>query len=57
MTLELGSNSALIVDWDAALDTVLEVAAAFTFRGKIHISLQRIYVYEAIYPEIILYHF
>ncbi|AXF58007.1 aldehyde dehydrogenase family protein [Salicibibacter kimchii] len=49
--LELGSNSALIVDEDVDLDNIISrcVQGAFTFQGQVCISLQRIYVHESIY--------
>lgn len=51
VTLELGSNSGLIVEPDAALDTIIPrcVEGAFAFAGQVCISLQRIYVHESIY--------
>ncbi|MCC3371693.1 aldehyde dehydrogenase family protein [Cohnella sp. REN36] len=46
VTLELGSNSAVIVDRDADLDAVAArcAAGAFSYQGQVCISLQRIYV-------------
>ncbi|GLX68655.1 aldehyde dehydrogenase family protein [Paenibacillus glycanilyticus] len=46
VTLELGSNSAVIVDKDADLEAVAARAAngAFSYQGQVCISLQRIYV-------------
>lgn len=50
VTLELGSNSALIVDKDTDLDEVMDriVTGAFSFSGQVCISIQRIYVHEDI---------
>ncbi|MBB3129147.1 acyl-CoA reductase-like NAD-dependent aldehyde dehydrogenase [Paenibacillus rhizosphaerae] len=50
-TLELGSNSALIVDRDVDIDEIIDrcVTSSFSFQGQVCISLQRIYVHEAIY--------
>ncbi|MFC4597333.1 aldehyde dehydrogenase family protein [Cohnella hongkongensis] len=46
VTLELGSNSAVIVDRDSRIDTMISrcVTGAFAFQGQVCISLQRIYV-------------
>jgi acyl-CoA reductase-like NAD-dependent aldehyde dehydrogenase len=46
VTLELGSNSAVIIDTDRNLDKIVErcVTGAFTYQGQVCISLQRIYV-------------
>lgn len=53
VTLELGSNSAAIIDQTVKdqLDWIAErcVTGAFTFQGQVCISLQRIYVHEALY--------
>lgn len=53
VTLELGSNSALIVDRDVDLERVIPrcITGAFSYQGQICISLQRIYVHEAIYDR------
>ncbi|MCM3784869.1 aldehyde dehydrogenase family protein [Neobacillus mesonae] len=51
VTLELGSNSAVIVDEDTDnLDGIAEriVQGAFSFQGQVCISVQRIYVHENI---------
>ena len=50
VTLELGSNAAVIVDKDADLDKVIprSVTGAFTYQGQVCISLQRIYVHQSI---------
>lgn len=51
VTLELGSNSALIVDEgidaDAMMDRVVE--GAFSYNGQVCISIQRIYVHRSLY--------
>jgi len=51
VTLELGSNSAVIVDDTDNLDSVVErcVEGAFSFSGQVCISIQRIYVNEKLY--------
>lgn len=50
VTLELGSNAAVIIDKDVDLDKVIprSVTGAFTYQGQVCISLQRIYVHQAI---------
>jgi len=55
VTLELGSNSALIVDKDADLDAIVPrcVTGAFSNQGQVCISLQRIYVHEEIYESFV----
>ncbi|TDL60165.1 aldehyde dehydrogenase family protein [Paenibacillus amylolyticus] len=55
VTLELGSNAAVIVDKDADLDKVVPrcVTGAFTYQGQVCISLQRIYVHRDISEEFI----
>lgn len=55
MTLELGSNAAVIVDKDADLNKVVPrcVTGAFTYQGQVCISLQRIYVHRDISEEFI----
>lgn len=55
VTLELGSNAAVIVDRDADLDKVIPrcVTGAFTNQGQVCISLQRIYVHRDIAEEFI----
>lgn len=56
VTLELGSNSALIVEADADLDRAIPrcIAGAFGNSGQVCISIQRIYVNEAIQGEFAL---
>ncbi|MCM3759908.1 aldehyde dehydrogenase family protein [Alkalihalobacillus oceani] len=53
VTLELGSNSGLIVEPDVPLEKVIPrcVEGAFAFAGQVCISLQRLYVHEEIYEE------
>jgi len=55
VTLELGSNSALIVDKDADPDAIVPrcVTGAFSNQGQVCISLQRIYVHEEIYESFV----
>lgn len=53
VTLELGSNSGLIVEPDVPLDKIIPrcVEGAYAFAGQVCISLQRIYVHESIYQK------
>ncbi|MFC4411744.1 aldehyde dehydrogenase family protein [Chungangia koreensis] len=53
ITLELGSNSALIVEPDVPLEHMIKraVEGAFSFSGQVCISLQRLYVNESIVDE------
>ncbi len=55
LILELGSNSAAIVDKSAALSIALPrlVSGAFAYSGQVCISVQRIYVDETIFQEFI----
>ncbi|MED4298991.1 aldehyde dehydrogenase family protein [Geobacillus stearothermophilus] len=55
VTLELGSNSAVIVDEQVDLDRIIPrcVFGAFTFQGQVCISLQRVYVHEKRYDEFV----
>ncbi|SFL47304.1 aldehyde dehydrogenase family protein [Salibacterium qingdaonense] len=50
-TLELGSNSAVIVDENTDMDHIVPrcVQGAFAFQGQVCISLQRIYVHDNIF--------
>ena len=50
MTLELGNNSAAIIEPDADLDTAIKrsVQGAFGHSGQICISLQRVFVHDAV---------
>lgn len=53
VTLELGSNAALIIDKDTNVSDIVGrcVAGAFSFQGQVCISLQRVYVHEYLYDE------
>ena len=53
VVLELGGNAGAIVDETADLDWAVErlVYGAFAYAGQVCISVQRIYVVEAIYDE------
>lgn len=55
VTLELGSNSAVIVEADADLDKAVPkcVAGAFAHSGQVCISIQRIYAQEGIRDELV----
>lgn len=55
VTLELGSNSAVIIDKDIDLEKVVSrcVSGAFSFQGQVCISLQRIYVHEQQYESFV----
>lgn len=50
VTLELGSNSAVVIEPDADLDTAVarSVVGSFSHSGQVCISVQRIYVHESI---------
>ena len=53
ITLELGSNAALIVEPSTPLEKIMArcVGGAFGFAGQVCISLQRIYVHDSIYEQ------
>ncbi len=53
--LELGSNSAVIVDKHADIPKIINrcVTGAFAFQGQVCISLQRVYVHEEIYKPFV----
>ena len=53
VALELGSNSALVIEPDADLDTAVarSVIGSFTHSGQVCISVQRIYVQDSIAGE------
>ncbi|MER1987828.1 MAG: aldehyde dehydrogenase family protein [Solibacillus sp.] len=55
MTLELGSNAAVIVEPSTNLDPIMKrcVNGAFGFAGQVCISLQRIYVHASIYSKFV----
>lgn len=51
VTLELGSNSAVIVDKDTDIESIIPriVNGAFSYQGQVCISIQRVFVHETIY--------
>jgi acyl-CoA reductase-like NAD-dependent aldehyde dehydrogenase len=53
ITLELGSNSAVIIDDDANIDLALErcLEGSFAYSGQVCISVQRIYVHDSLYES------
>lgn len=55
VTLELGSNSAVIVDRGVNIGKIIPrcVTGAFGFQGQVCISLQRIYVHEEVYDQFV----
>jgi len=55
VTLELGNNSAVIVEQDADLDEAAArcVAGAFAHSGQVCISVQRIYAHQAVHREFV----
>ncbi|WP_010283505.1 aldehyde dehydrogenase family protein [Bacillus timonensis] len=55
VTLELGSNAAVIIDSTDNLDAVAARCAegAFNFAGQVCISVQRIYVHENLFEEFV----
>ncbi|MBM7584234.1 acyl-CoA reductase-like NAD-dependent aldehyde dehydrogenase [Bacillus pakistanensis] len=55
VTLELGSNSAVIVDKGTSLNDIIPkmVKGAFAFQGQVCISIQRIFVHEDLKDEFI----
>lgn len=55
VTLELGSNAALIVDEDVEVSRMIArcVMGAFSNQGQVCISLQRVYVHEAVYEPFV----
>ncbi|MGG1554155.1 aldehyde dehydrogenase family protein [Paenibacillus ferrarius] len=55
VTLELGSNSALLVDQGVDVDAMIAraVTGAFSFAGQVCISIQRIYVHEALFDTFV----
>lgn len=55
VTLELGSNAALIIDAGVNVDKIIDrcVKGAFSFQGQVCISLQRIYVHESLYSQFV----
>ncbi|QED49392.1 aldehyde dehydrogenase family protein [Cytobacillus dafuensis] len=55
VTLELGSNAAVIIDKDTNIDKIISrcVSGAFGFQGQVCISLQRVYVHEEQYEAFV----
>ena len=55
ITLELGSNAALIVEPSTPIEKIIKraVGGAFGFAGQVCISLQRIYVQQSIYDTFV----
>lgn len=55
ITLELGSNAAVIVEPSTPIEKIIKraVGGAFGFAGQVCISLQRIYVQRSIYDEFV----
>ncbi|MED4581747.1 aldehyde dehydrogenase family protein [Brevibacillus choshinensis] len=55
VTLELGSNSAVIIDRDVNLDEVIPrcIFGAFAYSGQVCISVQRIYVVKERFEEFV----
>jgi acyl-CoA reductase-like NAD-dependent aldehyde dehydrogenase len=51
VTLELGSNSALIIDENTNIESIISrvVNGAFSFQGQVCISIQRIYVHQSLF--------
>ncbi|MEY9973591.1 acyl-CoA reductase-like NAD-dependent aldehyde dehydrogenase [Lysinibacillus sp. RC46] len=51
VTLELGSNAAVIIDENVNIDKLIPrvVSGAFAFQGQVCISVQRIYVHDKMY--------
>ncbi|MGK7376898.1 aldehyde dehydrogenase family protein [Planococcus sp. 1R117A] len=52
-TLELGSNSALIIDKGVEIDQIIDrcIMGAFSNQGQVCISIQRIYAHADVYDE------
>ncbi|MBM7586077.1 acyl-CoA reductase-like NAD-dependent aldehyde dehydrogenase [Bacillus pakistanensis] len=55
VTLELGSNAAVIIDENVNVEKIIPrcVSGAFAFQGQVCISLQRIYVHEKNYERFV----
>ena len=55
ITLELGSNAAVIVEPSTPIEKIINraVSGAFNFAGQVCISLQRIYVHHSIYNDFV----
>ncbi|WP_096188711.1 aldehyde dehydrogenase family protein [Evansella halocellulosilytica] len=56
VTLELGSNSALIIDENVNVDDIIDqiMTGSFVYQGQVCISLQRIYVHEHLKESLLL---
>ncbi|MEH7121000.1 aldehyde dehydrogenase family protein [Neobacillus vireti] len=55
VTLELGSNAAVIIDRNVDIDKIVSrcVTGAFSNQGQVCISLQRIYAHEDVYDSFV----
>ncbi|PLR98929.1 aldehyde dehydrogenase [Bacillus sp. T33-2] len=55
VTLELGSNSAVVIDHDTDLTKCIPrvVAGAFAYQGQVCISVQRIFVHESLFEQFV----
>jgi acyl-CoA reductase-like NAD-dependent aldehyde dehydrogenase len=55
VTLELGSNSAVIVDEGVNISNIVPrvVTGAFTYQGQVCISVQRIFVHSSLYDSFV----
>jgi acyl-CoA reductase-like NAD-dependent aldehyde dehydrogenase len=55
VTLELGSNSALIIDENTKIEAIIPrvVTGAFSFQGQVCISIQRIYVHQSLFQPFV----
>ncbi|MFF2856366.1 aldehyde dehydrogenase family protein [Peribacillus sp. NPDC058002] len=55
VTLELGSNAAVIIDRDVDIDKIISrcITGAFSNQGQVCISLQRIYAHEEVYDRFV----
>ncbi|MBM7653176.1 aldehyde dehydrogenase family protein [Neobacillus cucumis] len=55
VTLELGSNAAVIIDRNVDIDKIISrcVTGAFSNQGQVCISLQRIYAHEDVYESFV----
>lgn len=55
VTLELGSNSAVVIDENTDVRKIVPriVAGAFNFQGQVCISVQRIFVHEAVFSTFV----
>lgn len=55
VTLELGSNAAVIIDQGVNVDKIISrcVTGAFSNQGQVCISVQRVYAHEEIYDEFV----